>query len=108
VRTGVRDHLGLIPRPLPPHGLLCVLVEHLVGIEFGAVAGHEAESEFRSSFPLGIDPPGNLRRLVSWAGVDDEDDFTAVRRFQKSPEEADEDISVKGGGELMRTRMAQS
>jgi len=99
VRAGVRDHLGLITRPLPAHGLLCVLVEHLVGIELGAVARHEAEFEFRSSFPLGIDPAGNLRRLVSWVGVDDEDDLPAVRRLQELPEEPDEDISVEAAGE---------
>jgi len=52
VCSGVRHHVRLIAGPLPPHGLLGVLVEQLVWIEFRAVARHEAEFQFRQALPV--------------------------------------------------------
>ena len=99
VCSGVRHHVRLVAGSLPPHGLLGVLVEQLVWVEFWAVAGHEAELQFRLPLLLGCDPAGYLCGLVGGMGVDDEDDLLAVGGSQETGEEADEDIAVEAARE---------
>jgi len=70
VCSGVCHHLRLIARPLSPHGLLGVLIEQLVWVELGAIAGHEAEFQVRLPLSLGCDPAGYLRGLVGGMRVD--------------------------------------
>lgn len=54
VSSGVRHHGRLIAGPLPPHGLLGLLVEQLVWVEFWTVAGPEAELRFRPPLRLAV------------------------------------------------------
>jgi hypothetical protein len=99
MRSGGRDHLRLIVRPLWPNGLLGVLVEQLVCIEFSAIAWHEAESQHGLPLPLRFNLAGQPCRSMRGRRVDYEDDLPSFGGFQEPYEEANEDIRIEAARE---------
>ena len=70
-----------------------VLIEQLIGIELGAVAGQEEEPQ--PSF-LPFHPACDIPRAVDWVTVHDHEDLPASLPFQASQEE-EEDARCEPG-----------